>query len=290
LKSKGLIPADIKVAPRLDGEPAWDELSSEKKKIEARKMEIFAAMVDQIDVHVGRVIDALKVAGEYNNTVIFFMSDNGSEGHHVGTSIPPVAKWVEICCDNSFENMGKAKSYVWQGPNWARAGSAPFRMFKGFTTEGGIRVPALVHYPKWENAGTVNNSYVSLMDIMPTILDIAGAQHPGTRYKDRDVLPMQGKSMWPMLSAKKANTHEENYATGWELNGKKAYRKGKWKIVKMPKPFGNGDWQLYDVVNDQGEQTDLAAINPTKVKELIALWDQYAVDNGVIMSNELMNY
>ena len=136
LKDRGLVGADVEPFPRLLDEKPWDELSPGEQRYQAKIMEIYAAMVDDVDVYTGRMIDYLKEIGEYENTVIFFMSDNGPEGHAMEKTFVEVGEWANECCDNSYENVGNAYSYVWLGPNWARAGNTPLRMFKGYTSQG----------------------------------------------------------------------------------------------------------------------------------------------------------
>ena len=147
LKDRGLVDADVEPFPRLLDERPWDELTPEEQRYQAKIMEIYAAMVDDVDVYIGRMIDYLKEIGEYENTVIFFMSDNGPEGHAMEKTFPEVAVWADECCDNSYENIGNADSYVWLGPNWARAGNTPLRMFKGLYQPGRGTRPSVFPLP-----------------------------------------------------------------------------------------------------------------------------------------------
>ncbi len=298
LKKSGIVSGNIESQPRLTGEPAWDELTTEQQQREARLMEIYAAMVDDLDIYVGEVIDYLKSIDEFENTYIFFMSDNGAEGHDIDLSIPEMGAWAKICCDNSYANMGRKNTYLWYGPNWARASVGPWRMFKGFTSEGGIRSPAFVHHPSLAG-GSVNSNVLTVMDIMPTILDLAAIEHPGTQYKGHQVLPMAGASMMPMLRGETTTTHAADHVFGWELFGKTALRQGDWKIIQLPstdlwnkhKPLEEAyAWQLFQLADDPGESNDLAAGNPDKLKEMIALWEQYEHDYGIIIPDEVMGY
>ena len=129
----GLLPPNIQSSPRLPGEPAWDELSAKQQRIEARKMEIYAAMVHDLDHYVGEVVAHLKRIGEYDNTFILFLSDNGAEGHSVQDVWPNLRDWVKQCCNNQYENMGRGDSYLDYGPNWARIGPAPVSARLGCT-------------------------------------------------------------------------------------------------------------------------------------------------------------
>lgn len=261
-------------------------------------MEVYAAMVSDVDAYVGEVIDYLKSIDEFDNTFILFMSDNGAEGHPLDQSIGAIGRWVNECCDNSYDNLGRRDSFLWYGPNWARASVGPWRMFKAFTSEGGIRAPAFVHYPALDG-GVVNDNLLTVMDIMPTFLELADTEHPGTRYKGREVVRMQGESMLPMLRGEADATHATDYVMGWELFGKTGIRRGDWKIIQEPRsdfwtarnPIGESySWQLFNLAEDPTELTDLAANEPDKLREMIALWEQYAIENGVIIPDKVMGY
>jgi arylsulfatase len=273
-------------------------LSAQEKQVAARNMEIYAAMVDDLDHYLGTVFETLKQRGEFDNTFIFFMSDNGPEGAHLEIGWDPLGEWVAACCDNSLDNMGKPDSYVWYGPNWARAGAAPFRMFKGFTTEGGIRVPAIVHYPKTVPDGVIHRSMVTVMDVLPTILDLAEIEHPQT-FQGREVLPLRGASMLPALTSDRASVHTEAYVMGWELFGRRAIRQGDWKIVWEPAatPWEPRDphitddaWRLYNLADDPSEQVDVARQQPERLQALIAEWQIYAQETGIVLPDYDVGY
>ena len=287
LESKGLMPEGAKEWHRLPGEKAWNVLSDQEKRYEARRMEIYAAMVDDMDIHTGRLLKHLERIGERDNTLIIFMSDNGADPGSM-SDLPMFVNWLSDCCDNSFQNMGKANSLVWYGPNWARAGSAPYKGFKGLTSGGGIRVPAFIHFAGIKRQGEVSDTFISVKDVMPTLLDFAGTAHPGERYKGRDVAPIQGKSMYSFLSGETDQVHDGDYVMGWEIFSNLAIQQGDWKITQRPvNPMAQSDskveWELYNIKNDPSEQTDLAVAEPGKLKELILHWEQYAKDNRIIL-------
>jgi arylsulfatase A-like enzyme len=298
LQDLGLLAEGVQMVPRLPGEPAWEDLSVRERQIESRKMEIYAAMVDDLDHHLGTVLETLERRGELDDTFIFFASDNGPEGARFEIGSDALNEWIAQCCDNSFENMGKADSYLWYGPNWARAGAAPFRMYKAFTTEGGIRVPAIVHYPKTVPAGTTYRGMATVMDVLPTILELAEIEHPQT-YQGRDVLPLRGASMLPALTGARARVHDEDYVMGWEMWGRRAIRRGDWKIVWEPAgiPWEPRDphvrvdsWRLYDLADDPSEQVDLAHEQPERLQALIAEWRAYAQETGVVLPDYGVGY
>ena len=282
-KALGLAPPDFEGIPPIEGQPSWEELTDEERRIEARKMEIYAAMVSDLDEQVGRFIAYLESIGELDNTLIVFMSDNGPEGMRRDL-VAPLSDWVATCCNNAYENLGAPDSYVMYGPNWARAGSVPFRGAKQTAFEAGIRVPAIAYWPGTVPAGTRSDAFATVMDILPTFLEVAGTEHPGTTYRGRDVAPPLGESMLPVLTGDAAEVHAEDYYVGWELFGHRAVRRGDWKIVWDPRDGDAARWRLFDLAADPGEQRDLADEQPERLAEMIALWDRYVRDNGVILA------
>ncbi|NIB38284.1 arylsulfatase [Pseudomaricurvus alkylphenolicus] len=283
MRKLGLIDSTLSAGPRFPGERPWEQLTREEQKMEARKMEIFAAMVDDLDHHVGRLLDYLEQIGEKDNTFIFFLSDNGAEGHHLERGWKDLDDWVAQCCNNSYDNMGEADSYVWYGPNWGRVSSGPLTYFKGFTSEGGVRVPGFVHYPVAKRTGEVSNALVTVKDFVPTVLELTGADYPKGSYRGHKIVPLQGTSMLPYLNKQAEEVHDAEYAMGWELFGKRAVRQGDWKIVWQYKPYGTGLWALYNLNNDPSESRNLANLYPEKLREMIEQWDIYARDNNVIL-------
>ena len=189
--SLGIVDEEVVGQPLLPGEPKWEDLTEQERRREARIMEIYAAMIDDLDAYVGRVIDTLKETGEYENTVIFFMSDNGAEGRK-DSSIRAVVEWIEQCCDNSFDNMGKGDSYLFLGPNWARASVGPGSLYKGHATQGGIVSPAFMTYPNSGVSSRHYDGFLSVMDVLPTILEIAGTEHPGEQVQGQGSSAGQG--------------------------------------------------------------------------------------------------
>jgi arylsulfatase A-like enzyme len=284
LTELGLIAPATVPHPVVTKEPGWDEFTPEQKALSARTMEVYAAMVDRVDQNVGRVVDYLKRAGQFENTVIVFLSDNGAEGaiaEAMPIHGPIIAKRVRETCDNSLENLGRPNSYIWYGPRWAQAATAPSRLVKGFTTEGGIRVPAFIHWPAGRRKG-IHGVFSTAMDIAPTFLDLAGIAHPAPSYKGREILPPRGRSLRPWLEGRAEQVHPGGTSTGWELFGRRALRQDDWKAVYVPGEDGVSKWQLFDLSKDRGEVEDLAEPKREKLTELLALWRRYVEETGVI--------
>jgi arylsulfatase A-like enzyme len=287
LKRLGLCAPDVVPHPVVaDGAAQWSDMTADEQAISARTMEVYAAMVDRMDWNVGRVIHYLEQTGELNDTIVIFMSDNGAEGAIV-EAMPlrgaQIAAQVEKHCDNSLDSLGGPASFVWYGPRWAQAATAPSRLHKAFTSEGGIRVVGFATWPGFTRQHEIGTAFATVMDIAPTVLELAGAVHPGDAYRGREVAPMRGRSLVNYLSGAADAVHDGGTGTGWELFGRRAIRQGDWKALHLPAPYGPGAWQLYDLSADPGEITDLAASHPDKLAEILALWDRYVEDNGVIL-------
>lgn len=270
-KKLGIISQNAKGAERTaDGRP-WVSLNDEEKRIEAKGMEIYAAMIDEIDKHTGRLIDVLEESGELENTMVIFMSDNGAEGHDLDQTwpqdlYPDIRANIDARHNFSYENMGKEASYTFYGPNWGRVGSPALRNGKGFTSEGGTRVAAFINHKNLPS-GVISDTLFSVKDITPSILEMAHVKHPAPTYQDMEIEPMTGISM---VSALKKPAHaptEERTLVG-ELFGKISVLKGNWKLLKMPEPYGTGGWELYDLQKDLSERDNLSGSNPEKLREL----------------------
>lgn len=291
LKQQGLVPAHavahdvIAVGGRMLSQD-WDTLTKEEKQFSSRTMEIYAAMVHRMDVQIGRVLDYLQKTNELKDTFVLFMSDNGAEGTFL-EAVPIVEEdifdHIAKYYDNSLSNLGKKNSYAWYGPHWASAATAPSRLYKCFSSEGGIRVPCILKYPPLTaKAGGIDHSFTTVMDIAPTILELAGVAHPAPEYRSRPVVPMRGRSWIPYLNGSTSSIHSDDWVTGWELFGRQAIRKGNWKALYIPKPYGPEKWQLYNLTDDPGETNDLGRTHGDMLIDLICEWEKYVKEVGLV--------
>ncbi len=292
-KALGIVPKHAIASARAPKGRPWSELSQSEQRVEARSMEIYAAMVAEIDRHTGRLIEYLRESGELDNTAIIFMSDNGAEGHDYNDTwpaeaFPAIRKAIDERHDFSFQNMGRPRSYTFYGPNWARVSAPSLNLFKAFPTEGGVRTAAFVNVPGRVDSGAILDGLVLAKDLAPTILELAGVTHPGTTWEGRQIEAMTGVSALEYLETGEGTAANREHAD--ELIGKKGIRRGQWKLVHMPEPYGTGDWQLYDLEADPSESNDLAAERPEIVKELTARWEAYAEENGVILPDWVSGY
>ena len=288
MKQLGLVAADSPVYIGHPHWPSWDKLSTEQKRAESKRMAVYAAMVDHMDHQLGRVLDHLRQKGELDNTVVVFLSDNGADGNSV-YDVARTREWIHKDMDNSTENTGRPGSFIEYGPGWAQVGMTPLHLYKSFMYEGGISVPAIVWGPKQRIRAQRRTQVAHVMDIAPTIYELAGTRHPGTSYQNRSVVPVKGKSLVSWLQGRQASVYGPNDVIGWELGGRKALRKGDWKIVYANKPWGEDGWQLYNIAEDRTESRNLAAARPDKLQELLAAWKQYVADNGVLEIEGLAN-
>jgi arylsulfatase len=173
------------------------------------------------------------------------------------------------------------------GRNWAWAGSSTFRRQKFSSFEGGIHVPAFASFPGRIAAGTRNDVIGTVMDVMPTFLELAGVQHPAPNYQGRTVEPMQGRSLLPSLTGT-GELRYEDYWFGIELYGNRAIRQGDWKIVwDASAPDGERGWALFNLTDDPAEQVDQSAAEPERFEAMQKLWHQYERNNGVILTSGL---
>lgn len=280
LKKLGLVPKDLDELPSNFMTKEWEKLGMKEKREYARDMEVYAAMVDYMDMSIGRLFKFLKDKNLYDNTMIVFFSDNGANGAHA-SAYPGNADGKYLgTFNNQLENRGKLNSFIDMGPSWARAVSAPFRYYKSFASEGGIKCPLIIKLPgEMENKGQWNHSFMHVTDIMPTFLEIAGATYPET-INGKAVKKPIGKSIMPVLTGKTDKIREMD-GMGYELFEMKAYIQGDWKILRLPVPFGTGEWELFDLKDDPGEMNDLSKRYPKKKAELLKAWKVYSAENDV---------
>lgn len=273
--------------------PTWDSLSEDRKKLFARYMEIYAGMVDNLDHNVGLLIQHLKDIGEYDNTFIIFHSDNGSEGWP-GSIFNPAQDDINMQPAN-FVRLGQSGSWVQYGLRWAEVSATPFKLFKAFTTEGGVSVPTIVHMPGQVEQAPTLDSFFHITDVVPTILDMAHIDPPTEPapplidpvtgvdknagkviYDGRYVYPISGLSMLQHLEGLgRGPLHTE--PVGEEIYGRTFLVHGPWKAVWIDPPWGpvDGHWQLYNLEIDRGEVNDLSAHHPGRLQNMIYEWNEY---------------
>jgi arylsulfatase len=282
---RGVIPAAANPEDFSPTAEPWSSLTPELKSRYARSQEIYAAMIELMDQQIGRIVDHLVETNQFDNTLILFLSDHGASGAEIGirdgpTSMPVHFNAIEEARDNSIENFGRINSFIDHGRGFAEAVTAPFRYFKGTLAEGGLRAAAFVHYPPGIDSTAINGTFMTVMDILPTFLDVAGVSNPeDTPITGRKSRPIAGRSFWPLLTGKADSVHGDESAAGWSRGPYGALIRGRFKLVNQlvpgtPIPESPPAWQLYDIVADPGETTDIAAANPDVLTELEELWNR----------------
>jgi len=297
MKASGILPADTRLAPR-NTEPGnevkpWDELTETQRRLAARYMEIYAAMVDNVDQNTGRLIEALEVMGELDDTIVVFTSDNGAsrEGELDGTA----SYYVHLMTESDLESdlarideMGGPTTTPHYPRGWAMAGNTPFRLYKINAHAGGHQVPFIIggRLPEGVERGTMRRQYQYVTDLLPTLLDLCGLDHPAGAGTG-DVRPMHGASFASALADPgHPSTHPEQYV---EMIGHRGYRLGAWEAVTLHQPFtpfGDHEWELYDMSSDPTQTTDLALEQPDVLADLAGRWEDAAWANFVFPLDE----
>jgi len=287
LKAKGLIADDFKLSPRPSTIPDWESLPENEKEIWARKMEVHAAMVDNMDQNIGRLIGHLKSTGQFENTVFIFLSDNGAAGENTDrpASKPdpngqPSFNQGRPSLDNLGE-IGTADSYTSVTHHWAYALNTPFTYWKTFPHEGGIATPFIISYPAGFEGNRIVEGNGHLIDLLPTILELTGSSYPD-KYKGNEILPLAGKSLFPVLDGKKLAKSDTLY---FERGGNRAVKAGKWKALALK---GGDDWKLYDLEKDRSETTDLGSSQPEILSRLKKSYTYWAGNHHVVNTDSLL--
>jgi arylsulfatase len=285
----GILPANTPLAERMWFVPDSSLLAPATRAVLGRKMELYAGLVENMDYHIGRLIEHLKKIGEYDNTVFIFFGDNGAEGNELGQMIGGTpgtrdflyfaAKWMQT----DLKAWGDPGSCISYGPGWAQVSMTPFSQYKGWTADGGIHNALVVSGPIVKRQpGSINRGLMHVADIMPTILEAAGTSYPAT-YKGRELPPLIGKSWMKVLAGEADSPRTPEDYLAWEIFGNRAVRQGDWKLRWEYRSFGKADWELFDLATDPAERNDVAAKNPEKVEQMVALWNEYVKANHVVL-------
>ena len=304
MKRMGLLAPTSALSP-LDVH-TWEE--EKNPEAEAGRMEVYAAMIDELDQGIGRIVETLKEQQILDNTVILFLQDNGGCAEEIGSlgetrpwsedvdslkalgrneiqteMIPHVTRDGQPVMRGEGISGGPASTYVSYGKVWANASNTPFREYKHWVHEGGISTPLIIHYPN----GVTNNGRFSsftghVIDIMPTIVELTGASYPET-FRGHPIQPMEGVSLVPLF---RDEPLEREGPICWEHEMNRAVRLGKWKLVSKGellnggygtwKNYRLGPWELYDMETDRSELHDLSGQFPERVRQMAAIWDEYA--------------
>jgi len=249
---------------------SWDSLTDEQKHFQPLKMAIHAAMIHRMDVEIGRVIAQIKAAGTFDDTLVFFLSDNGASSEQIirgdghDRTAPP----------------GSAKTFLGLGPGWSSAANTPLRLYKSWVHEGGISTPLIVHWPNGIAAGgELRHNPGHLIDLAPTIVQLAGGQWPAT-HDGQPVPPAPGKSLVPVFIKDGSVTHDFFW---WFHDGNRAIRMGDWKLVADHQ----NPWELYDLRGDRSESRNLADSEPDRVRQLEQAWTRHMEEFLTLATQDL---
>ena len=285
----GIMPADTQLSERMWFVPDPSTLAAMPRAFLGKKMELYADLVVNLDRHIGRLIDYLKEIGEYENTIFIVFGDNGAEGTDLFNMIAgtPGTKdflWAAINWSQTDpQAWGDPGSFVGYGPMWAQVSMTPFSQYKGWTAEGGIRNALIVSGPIVKReSGSINHGFMHVADIMPTLLGVAGVAYPES-VDGRPLPSMIGKSWTDVLAGTAESPRDDIDYMGWELFGNRAIRQGDWKLRWQWRPFGTGEWELFDLADDSAERFDLAKTMPDKLDQMYGLWQDYVAANNVIL-------
>jgi arylsulfatase A-like enzyme len=280
----GIIDKSWRLSPRDPRVPPWTDVAD--KAWQANRMATYAAMVQHLDDGVGQIMARLRKLGIDDNTLVIFFSDNGACAEDV------MPEWYDVPSltrDGRRVSAGNDNHSVFAGPNdvwqsygvpWANVSATPFRLYKHFAHEGGIAVPFIARWPAViKNAGAISTALVHVTDIKPTLLQVAGVNHPDS-YHGHSLLPLEGESLLPTFEGK---DRPDRVPVFWEHEGNRAVRLDRWKLVALQ----GHPWELYDMQTDRTELTNVAALYPEKVRDLSGMYDAWAQRCNVVPFRQL---
>jgi arylsulfatase A-like enzyme len=276
-KEIGLVPKDATLPPAHESLRKWESLGAQEKALLSKSMAVYAGMIEAMDVHVGRLIAELKARGEFDNTIFIVTSDNGPEPSDPMAFSKAIKLWMLTHgYSHDVANLGEKGSLNFIGPEWANAVASPARMFKFYSTEGGLRVPLIVAGPGVTPGQVQSLGFVT--DLAPTIYDYARVDPA----KWNGPVPMTGKSLKPVLTRATSRTYAEDEPVGMEVGGNAALFKGDYKLTRVTLPYSDAKWRLYHLASDPGETRDLSAEEPQRFQAMLADYQAYARDVGVL--------
>ncbi|MBU0538503.1 MAG: arylsulfatase [Gammaproteobacteria bacterium] len=282
-KELGIIPADSEMQT-MSSTHDWDSLSDDEKRFHAKRMAVYAGMVDAMDHHIGRLVDHLKATGRYDNTIFIFSSDNGSEatgGDNPRSLLSRLGLKMQGY-RNDYETLGTKGSFNTIGPSYASAAASPLAFYKFYAGEGGMRVPLIIAGKPISDKAKLSNAFTFVTDITPTILELTSTPAPTEFYGGRRIAPMIGRSLAALSREQVAQVYTETDYIGYELGGNAALFQGPYKIVKNRGPVGDSEWHLFNIADDPGETNDLREAMPDKMTNMLEHYHQYATENGVL--------
>lgn len=278
----GVIPPGVPMV-RMQSTADWEALDGERRRFEAKRMAVYAGMLEAMDFHLGRLVAYLKEKGLYENTIIVFTSDNGPEvrGAENPQSFLATRVAKSLGYEQSYERLGERGSFNSISPSFASAAASPFAYYKFHVGEGGMRVPLIIANVPGQGKGQMLGAFSWATDLAPTLLAAAGVSPPKGRFAGRPVLPMSGKNLLPLLRGEASQVYDPSETIGYELTGHGVLFQGDYKALRHAPPVGDGSWALYNLVSDPGETEDLSAQEPERLARMVAAYEAFAESHGV---------
>ena len=280
--SLGILPDSAEMV-RMPTTLSWSDLTAERQRYEAKRMAVYAGMIESMDAEIGRLLEYLKDKGQLDNTLFIFTSDNGAEGSGAQnpSDIATQRMIASLGYTSDYETLGQRGSFNSISPGFTSAAVSPLAYYKFYAGEGGLRVPLIISGEPLGNVVRQTNAFAWATDIAATILSMAGAALPGSRYGGRPVLPITGKDLMPLIEGRKKRVYGEEESIGYELTGHAALFQGDYKLVRNLAPLGDGEWRLFDIVSDPGETKDLKLQLPDRFDQMLISYQKFTVDNRV---------
>ncbi len=279
----GIIPEGSTMV-RMSTTADWEALDSDARRYQAKRMAVYAAMVEAMDFHFGRLVDYLKATGQFDNTIFIFTSDNGAEATGPADHDSFIARRgpAAMGYHTDYERLGLKGSYNTISPSFASAAASPLAYYKFYAGEGGMRVPLIIAGETLPEKGTLSHAFSYVTDITPTILSFTGVEAPAGRYRGRPVEPMIGRDLRPIVSGRQERVYGPGDAVGYELAGHAVLFQGDYKLVFNRGPIGDDQWRLFNIVNDPGGTDDLTAREPQRFQRMLSAYQRYTLENKVL--------
>ena len=285
LNGLGILSEAWEISPRDPQAPAWEDAVD--KEWEDARMAVYAAQIDRMDQGIGRILDAVRASGQWDNTLVMFLSDNGGSAEFlkedgIPDAAPRQTRTGERILVGNHRGVAPGPETTWLSYDrpWANASCSPFRFYKHYTHEGGISTPFIAHWPAVIEPGSIGHQPAWVGDFMPTLLAAGGAEYP-SEYNGEEITPLRGESFLPVLSG---GAFGRGRPIFWEHEGNRAVRDGRWKLVANH----GRDWELYDLARDRTELCDLAAADPGRRDRMAAAYREWSAQVGVSNWDELI--
>jgi len=281
--SLGIVPEAAPMT-RMPTTTDWNALRPDRQRYEAKRMAVYAGMIEAMDANIARLVAYLEDQGQLDDTIFIFTSDNGAEGSGVQdpTSFPGNLLPSSLGYRTDYETLGLKGSYNSINPGFTSAAVSPLAFYKFYVGEGGLRVPLIISGRSVPASPAPTGAFAWATDVAATILAFAGVAAPDGRYAGKPVLPVTGKDLVPLLRGEAERVYGENDAVGYELTGHAALFQGDLKIVRNLPPLGDGEWRLYDIVEDPGETRDLKAELPDRFQAMLTAYARFEKENQVM--------